>query len=338
MEKIDIYNHCFPKAFFDKMLEVAPNQKDIGKRVRNIPVLVDLDKRFKMMDEFGDYRQILSLASPPIELLAGPDASPDLARLANDGMAEMVSRHPDRFAGFTASLPLNNADAAVTEMNRAIGELGAQGVQLFTDVLGKSLDEPEMMPLFEGMARHDLPIWVHPSRKADFPDFLSEDRSQYEIWWTFGWPYDTSAMMARLVFSGLFDKFPNLKIITHHLGGMVPYFEGRVGPGWDQLGARTSDEDLSLVLKNLKKPHLEYFKMFYADTAMFGSLAGTRCGLEFFGVDQVLFASDSPFDPEKGPRYIRDTIKVIERLGLPADQEDQIFRGNAERLLKIKTH
>jgi aminocarboxymuconate-semialdehyde decarboxylase len=141
--------------------------------------------------------------------------------------------------------------------------------------------------------------------------------------------------MARLVFGGYFDAFPNLKIITHHLGGMVPYFEGRVGPGWDQLGARTSDEDYSAILKNLKKPHLEYFKMFYADTALFGSFAGTVCGLEFFGVDNVLFASDSPFDPEKGPGYIRETIKIVDALPISDKDRQKIYEGNARRLLGL---
>jgi hypothetical protein len=108
---------------------------------------------------------------------------------------------------------------------------------------------------------------LHPYRGADVNDYATEERSKYEIWWTFGWPYETSAAMARLVFAGLFDRFPAMKIITHHMGAMAPYFEGRVGPGWDQLGVRTSDEDYSNVLRRLKKRPLDYFRMFYADTA-----------------------------------------------------------------------
>jgi len=119
------------------------------------------------------------------------------------------------------------------------------------------------------------------------------------------------------------------------MGGMIPYFEGRVGPGWDQLGARTSDEDLSVILKELKKPHLEYFKMFYADTALFGSLSGTKCGLDFFGADNVLFASDCPFDPEKGPGFIRETIRVINELPISDEVRTKIFEGNARKLLKL---
>jgi len=333
--KLDIFNHIFPKIYWDKMMEVNPNLADIGKRTRGVPVLWDLDARFRMMDQFDDYAQVICLCSPPLEKLAGPDITPDLARVANDGMAEYVAKYPDRFPAFIASLPMNNPDATFKEVDRAIKDLKAVGVQIFTNVNGKPLDLPEFKPLFDKMAKYDLPIWVHPIRGADFTDYLTEDKSEYEIWWTLGWPYETSALMARLVFSGYFDAFPNLKIITHHMGGMIPYFEGRVGPGWDQLGARTSDEDLSVILKELKKPHLEYFKMFYADTALFGSLSGTKCGLDFFGADNVLFASDCPFDPEKGPGFIRETIRVINELPISDEVRTKIFEGNARKLLKL---
>jgi aminocarboxymuconate-semialdehyde decarboxylase len=119
------------------------------------------------------------------------------------------------------------------------------------------------------------------------------------------------------------------------MGAMVPYFAGRVGPGWDQLGARTTDRDLSLVLKDLKKRPLDYFKMFYADTALFGAYQATVCGLDFFGVNNVVFASDAPFDPEKGPMYIRETIKIIDRLEVSNEQREQIYWRNAAKLLKV---
>lgn len=333
--KIDIFNHIFPKTFFDKMMEVNPGLADIGKRVRDIPVLVDLEARFRVMDQFEGYTQVICLASPPIEVLAGPNITPDLARSANDGMAEHVSKYPERFPGFIASLPMNNPDAAAEETERAIKELKAVGVQFFTNVNGRPLDLPEFQPLFDLMAGFDLPIWLHPARGANVPDYLTEDKSKYEIWWALGWPYETSVAMSRIVFAGYFDKYPNLKIITHHLGAMIPYFEGRVGPGWDQLGSRTSDEDYSVILKQLKKRPIDYLHMFLADTAMFGSLPGTKCGLEFFGVDNVLFASDSPFDPEKGPGYIRDTINVVDALPISDEERQKIYAGNAKRLLKL---
>jgi aminocarboxymuconate-semialdehyde decarboxylase len=134
----------------------------------------------------------------------------------------------------------------------------------------------------------------------------------------------------------MMDKLPELKIVAHHLGAMVPYFEGRVGPGWDQLGKRTSDEDYSVVLKGLKKRPFDYFKDFYADTATSGSRPATECGLAFYGQDKVLFASDCPFDPEKGPGYIRETIEVLEAIDMPQEMREKIAYKNAQDLFGLK--
>jgi predicted TIM-barrel fold metal-dependent hydrolase len=337
MRKIDVFTHIYPAGFFAKLMTFASDFKDTGKRSRGVPMLVDLDERFRVMDRFEGYQQILSLPTPPLEVMAGPAQALELARSANDGMAELVARHPQRFPGFVASLPFNDPDAALRETHRAVDELGARGIQIFSNVLGKPMVAPEFLPLFEAMAAYDLPMWLHPYRGATISDYQAEDRSQYEIWWTFGWPYETSVAMARMVFAGIFDRFPTLKIITHHMGAMAPYFAGRLGPGLDQLGARTSDEDLSAVLKTLRKRPIDYFRMFYGDTALFGAYEATVCGLGFFGVDHVVFASDAPFDPEKGPMYIRETIAVIDRLPLSAADRERIYWRNAAALLKLAT-
>lgn len=335
--KIDLFNHFFPKRYFDQFID-AGGIRDIGKRVRNIQAIHDLDFRFKVMDEIrsesGAYCQFLTLPAPPIEAVAGPDKTPEIAKIANDGLAELCQKHPDRFIGFAASMPMNNTDACVKEMERAVSQLGARGIQIFTNVQEKPLDRPEFQPIFEEAARRDLAILMHPTRGANHADYLTEEKSLYEIWWTLGWPYETSVAMSRMTFSGMLERMPNLKIVTHHLGGMVPYFEGRVGHGWDQLGTRTSDVDYKALLKSMKKRPIDYLRMFYADTALFGARAGTVCGLDFFGLDHVLFASDTPFEPAPG-MFIRETIKVIESLDLTADQKDQIYRRNAERLLKL---
>jgi uncharacterized protein len=186
------------------------------------------------------------------------------------------------------------------------------------------------------MEQVGLPVWLHPLRGADMPDYKTESRSQYEIWWTFGWPYETAAALSRLVFSGIMDRYPGLKVICHHYGGMVPFAEGRVGHGWDQLGSRTTGEDLSGVLAGLKKRPIDYFRDFYADTATFGSHPAMVCGLAFFGVERSLFASDSPFDPEKGPGYIRETIAIIDTLDISTADRARIYHGNAESLLRLK--
>jgi predicted TIM-barrel fold metal-dependent hydrolase len=335
--KIDVFNHILPKKYFEKIVNIGPGGKNKGleKRISHIPFLFDLDERFRIMDKFDGYVQIPCLPQPPVEAFGPPPISTDLARLANDEMANLVQKYSDRFLGFIATLPMNDPNGILFEAERAIKRLGAVGVEVCTNILGRPLDKPETMPLFDLMAELDRPIWIHPVRGADFPDYKSEAKSHYEMWWVFGWPYETSIAMAHLVFAGLFDRHPQIKIITHHMGGMVPYFEGRVGPGLDQLGTRTSDEDYVPLLKRLKKRPLEYFKMFYADTALFGAREATICGLKFFGTEKVLFASDAPFDPEKGSAYIRWTIEIIDSLEITPEERKAIYEGNARRLMML---
>src|SRR3990170_5373371 len=139
MRKIDIFTHIFPERYVARMRQVAPDYKDAGKRVRGVPMLVDLDVRFRVMDTFEGYQQILSIATPPIEAYADPAEAVDLARRANDGMAELVVQYPDRFPGFIASLPMNDPDAAARETDRAVRDLGARGIQIFTNVNGRPI-------------------------------------------------------------------------------------------------------------------------------------------------------------------------------------------------------
>ncbi|WP_433332364.1 amidohydrolase family protein [Spirillospora sp. CA-294931] len=329
--KVDAYSHILPAPYFERMRELAVDPRAL-KRWLELPALHDVDARLRIMDEFGeDYQQILTLSSPPIELLAGPSESPALARLANDSMLELCEKYPDRFPAFVASLPMNDPDAAMVELARAIDELGARGVQVFTNVSGRPLDDPAFRPVFDEMARRDLPIWMHPARGPGFADYATEETSKFEIWWALGWPYETSVAMARLVFSGLLERHPDIKIITHHMGAMIPFLEGRIGLGWsDQLGSRTADVDYSDLLP--RRP-LDYFRRFYADTALSGSAIGTRCGLDFFGADHVLFGSDCPFDPEGGPMYIRETIRVIDALDVSDGDREQIYHLNVLRLM-----
>jgi aminocarboxymuconate-semialdehyde decarboxylase len=261
--------------------------------------------------------------------MAHEPAATLLARVGNDAMAELCAKHPDRFPGFAAALSLHDVDGAVAEARRAVRGLGARGVQIYTNVAGIPLDDPRFGPVFAVAAEHDLPIWLHPARTSAMADYAGESRSRYEMWWCFGWPYETSVAMTRLVFCGLFDRHPGLKIITHHCGGMIPYYDGRIGAGMAFLGSRDKDEDYSKVLPSLKRPHLDYFRDFYGDTAMFGGRAGLKAGLDFFGVDHVIFATDAPLAP------IVESIAAVRELGLPPAAAEQVFSGNAKRLLKL---
>jgi predicted TIM-barrel fold metal-dependent hydrolase len=328
---VDIYTHIFPERFFQELERGSPKLGNMGKRLRMVPKLFDLDMRFRDMDEVGaDYRQIISLPNPPIEDVAEGAVANNLAKVANDSMAELVAKHPKRFPAFVAALNVNDIDFSIAEAERAI-KMGARGAQTFSNINGHPLDEPRFRPFFAAMAAHDLPIWLHPARTSAMADYASEPRSRFEMWWCFGWPYETTIAMCRLVFDGIYDRHPKLKIVTHHLGGgMIPFFDGRIGAGMDVLGQRTIEEDHTKVLSSLKRPHLEYFKEFYADTAMFGGTFGLPCGLEFFGGDKVVFASDAPL------AGIPMHIKALDGLNLDAVTYKKIMHGNAEKLLNMR--
>jgi len=325
---VDIYTHILPDAFFREMSRASPRLENIGARLRGVKKLFDLEARFAEMDEIGDYAQVISLPNPPIEENAQGAVAASLARVANDAMAELCTKYPRRFPAFVAAVSLDDVDTALQEAERAIKTLGARGIQIFTNIAGHPLDEDRFKPVFAAMAGYDLPLWLHPARTAAMPDYAAEEKSRFEMWWCFGWPYETTVAMCRLVFDGVYDRHPNLKLITHHLGGgMIPYFDGRIGPGMDVLGSRTVDEDHTKVLSSLKRPHLDYFRDFYADTALFGAGNGLTCGLDFFGADRVVFSTDAPLGP------IAKTIAAVDRLGLEPATRRKIMVGNAERLL-----
>jgi predicted TIM-barrel fold metal-dependent hydrolase len=336
MRHIDAFCHFFPQSLFRKMSQTSGGTKDIGKRMQGVRTIWDLDARLKMMDEFTDYGQILSLGLPPIEAMAGPDLAPEFARVANDGLAELCAKYPDRFAGWVGALPMSAPDAAVKEAERILIHGNANGLQLHTNVNGACLDEPRFFPIFEVAAKSGKPVLLHPARSPNVPDFPAETKSKYEIWAILGWPYETSATMARLIFSGVTTRLPKLKILIHHLGAMIPFFDARLDTGWATLGSRTSDEDYSGILKMLGKPLMECFKDFYADTALCGGRIGTVCGLEFYGAEHVLYASDAPFGAEGGASYIRETMKVIASLDIAQSDKEKICYRNAQQLFKLQ--
>jgi aminocarboxymuconate-semialdehyde decarboxylase len=231
---------------------------------------------------------------------------------------------------------MNNVPAALEEMDRAIGKLGARGVQILTSVNGRPLDDAEFYPVFERVTKHhDLPIWMHPARPATRADYVNETQSKFEIWQVLGWPYETSVAMARIVFSGLFERLPQMRLITHHCGAMIPFFAGRCETLWAQLGSRTADASYDDLLKRMAKKPIEYFRMFYADTVLGGSASALRCGLDFFGADRIVFASDCPFDPEGGPMFIREGIRSVEDLRLSESDKRKIYSANALKLLRM---
>jgi aminocarboxymuconate-semialdehyde decarboxylase len=330
---IDVFNHIIPPRYDEARKKIAAPQMRLQDQERVMPALFDLDARFRAMDTAGDgYIQILTAANPPVENIGGPADALVLARLVNDEMAELVARYPDRFIAAAACVPMNDVDAAIGELDRAVGQLGLCGVQVYTDCGGVPLDDARFAPLFDRVAALDVPVLLHPVRGPDRPDYPAEDSSRFDTWRAIGWLYDTVAAMARLTFSGLFDRHPEIKIVTHHLGGFAPYAAGRLQEGYDKLlkAARARNEPVPL-----KKHPFEYFHQFYADTITIGSVPALRCGLDFFGVDRVMFATDMPFDTVGGVHYVKVALEAMEALDISTADKARIFEHNARRLFRL---
>ncbi|SRR5579884_776267 len=323
---IDAFPHVMPRACYERFLAsstgVAHNfLSNLGARAHLAP-LWDLEARFRMMDAQGDYVQVLTMCAPPIELVAEGQLAVDLARMANDHMAELVGRYPERFKGFAASLPLGDVDASLAEIDRATSQLGALGVQIFTNVNGLPLDEPRFEPLFATMAALGKPVWVHGWRSPLLADYAGEAESRYGLWLGMGWPYEMSLFIARLIVSGVLERYPTLRVLTHHSGGMTPMFARRMGAGAGQYGA----EREAAAYQALRKPIVDYARMFYADTTG-QSLIAIDAAIRFFGIDHVMFGTDYPWGD------VPALFETIDQLGLSASDRQRLLGGNAQTML-----
>ena len=336
MRKIDAFAHILPRAYLarlERQLEQTMPPSQLAYYREGVfsfdPVLTDLDARWRAMDQIeqlapdgGAYQQVLVLAVPPLEEVGPPAVAEEFARLANDEMADLVRRFPDRFAGFAAALPMSDVEAALRELDRALSQLGALGAQLYTNVLGVPLDGPRFEPLFTTLEAADRAVWLHPTRSAAWADYPAERTSDYGLWWSLGWPYETAAALARLVYSGHMERHPRQLVVAHHGGGMVPHFSARLamGPGYRQ------------VKDTLPLPPLDYFRRFYVDTALFGAPHAVRCVLDFFGPGHVLFGTDMPLGPAHA---VEATIADVDAAGLSSDDRAAVYAENAMRLLRL---
>jgi len=321
--KIDIFSHIMPERYGKALREKSNRTPEISRagsynassqldNNSHIGAISQTDVRMRLLDRYPDVLQVLTVTTPHLELLVTPADAIELAKIANDEMAELVDKHPDKFIAAVACLPLGDIDASMKEADRAITQLHLRGVQIFSNINEEPLDTPKFRPLYELMAKNDLPIWIHPWGTPKSPSTsLAVNKIQ-----GFEWPFETTNAMQCLVQMGIFEDFPNIKIITHHCGGMVPYFGLRA----KMCGSRGRVED---------------FHKFYADTALYGNTGGLMCGYSYFGADHLLFGTDMPFALGGGYGFTQETIWSVEQMGIPASDKDKIFEGNARKLLKL---
>ena len=320
--KIDVFPHIMPQKYLAALIKaVSPANVNSVSSFMNYPPLSDVAVRLKSLQLTPDVAQVLTLSAPPLETVVTPKEAIRLSRIANDEMAEMVEKYPDKLIAAAACLPLNDIDASVKELERAITQLGMKGAQIFSNINGEPLDSPKFRPLYEKIVQYDLVLWIHPWDQPGVP------RTN-----PLNWPYETSTAMLRLAFSGLLKDYPNIKFITHHCGGMIPYFEQRIkwlSHAFEMEGKRIDDP-------------LEYLHKFYADTALYGGTPALMCGYAFFGADHLLFGTDAPLGgrkrKENSPQsfgHTVETIEAIEQMDITAKEKEKIFSENTRRLLRI---
>jgi len=319
---IDVFTHIVPPKYKTALAKVAPHLSD---HVGRVPTLYDMDQRFRIMDNYKDVRQVLTMAMTATLIFDDPKSGLDFVKMANDEMAELVNKYPHRFAAGVASVAVTDMDAACTELDRAVKDLGLKGVQLFTPIRNKQWNLAEFMPLFERLSNYGLPIWIHPVRPIDRDDY-----ENYFMNHVFGWPYESTAAMVHLVLGGILEKYPRIKIIVHHCGAMLPFFAGRVEESYDASRTIHGMENKT----RLSKPFIDYFKMFYTDTVLGRGTAGLICGHAFFGANRLLFATDMPYDAEMGNRVGR-TIEAVNAMAISKQEKQMIYEGNARALLNL---
>ena len=331
---IDVFCHILTPKYLDGRNKKALTGWSSSKGsayVRAVPTLTDLENRFRIMDRYPELLQVLTIASPALETMTKPADAVALAKIANDEMAELVMKYPERFVAAVACLPLNDIDATLGEIDRAINDLRFRGIHMCTDIKGKPLDSPEFMPIYEKMASYDLPILIHPQRETTVPDYKGEEESKYLIWTRLGWPHATSMAMIRLVCGGILEKYPTLKLVTHHAGGTVPYLVTRIGC-LDEFNEMRMGYRYE---QHLTKKIVDYLRMFYNDTAVYGNTPTLTCAYAFCGAEHMIFATDMPFDSQAGYRLVRETIRSVEEMGITDAEKKMIFEDNARRLLRL---
>ena len=275
---------------------------------------VNLEQRLKDMVRCGVDMQVITLTTPGVER-EEPELGIRLARLTNDAYSDIVERFPDKFVAL-ATLPMQDPEAAAEEFERAVKERGLRGAMIFSNVAGKPLDSKEFIPVYERAVRLDVPIFIHPTSPIN-----TRGMEDYRLVPIMGFGVDTSLAILRLVFSGVLERLPGLKLVATHTGGVFPYLRGRI-----EVAYRAYPETKMFITK----PPSEYFRRIWLDTVCYDSdvLASS---LAFWGSDKMLMGSDYPHQIGD----LENCVGRVRRLEIDEEQKKKILGGNAIKLLKL---
>jgi aminocarboxymuconate-semialdehyde decarboxylase len=322
---IDFHNHYYPDAYLRELgrggsrarLETDAQGRLLLHYPGDYNVIVaghrDLDERIRVMDEAGIDVQAISLTTPGVHI---EDAARgiELARLVNDEFAAAASRYPGRFAPL-AALPLQDPAASVIELERAVG-MGHRGALFFSNINGRTLDEDAYFPLWQRIAELDVPAFIHPTN----PSALGQ-LEDYRLTALMGFQFDTTAAVTRLIFAGVLERLPTLKLVVGHLGGTIPFLAERVERGYEAYPE---------CRERISRPPSEYFRRLFIDTVNFNP-AALRLGLDFAGPDRIVLGTDFPHQVG----YIDRALDAVRNMPVTDDERARILGGNAARLLGI---
>ena len=336
---IDFQAHIYPPAYLEEMKRIEgavvlepPDQysgmtyfydKKLGCRINTATFQgQNIERRLEHMDQLGIDIHVLTIPAPGADRFEGQEAV-RLAEIANDAIAAVCRKHPKRFTGFF-TLPTDSTQDSLDELERGVQELGLKGFACFANLNGKALDREELFPLYERLARYKLPVYIHPTAP------LATAATGLDIMPTliFGWAFDSTVAMTRLIYGRVLERFPEIKFVVADVGGVLAFFAQRAV---NIYSGRT--EEIRQRYGLTENP-LDSFRRFYVDTADHPA-STLRCVKEFFGVDQLVLGTNYPYGPEEGCLLVKNSLRAIEGLDLNDADRAKILGGNAAQILGI---
>lgn len=320
-EVIDGFAHVFPEELYETIAQRYPTDELAALGTNEY--FWDIETRLSDMDAFGIDRQVLTLARPPVWRGMDDSTKLELTRRANDAMRAYADQSK-RFVPVGTIPGLNEPYAA--EARRCLEDLDMAGIQLFSNVDSEPIDSLAAEAIFRLVAESGAGVWLHPQLHEWY-----EWDSEFMLHKMLGWPFDTSLAMARLVFSGIMDRHPDLAVIPHHMGGMVPHFANRI-----ELVARMVVENPDMYqfsMPEFDDSPIAQFKRFYADTVRGGASGILEDGVDFYGEDGLVFATDYPFGPDCGRRFLELERDAVHEMDVGKPTREKILGGNVQTIL-----
>jgi len=337
---VDFQAHVFPPEYLEELHKRDGNvileppdpasgmryffDRDLGGRINTATFAgQDPDVRLAHMDELGVDLQVVSVPPPGADRFATDDAIA-LARASNDAIGAWCRAHPSRFVGLF-TLPTSSIPASLDELDRCVEDLGMRGFGCFSNLNGRALDAEELFPIYERMATHGLPIYLHPTSP------LATEATGIDILPTliYGWAFDATVAMTRLVYGRVLERFPEIPFIVADVGGVLAFFGQRA------INIYTGRTEELRQRYGLKENALDSFRRFYVDTADHPS-STLSCACDFFGPDHLVFGTNYPYGPQEGRLFVRNSIEAVDGLGLSEDERSAVLGGNAARILKLE--